>query len=148
MGREFAPLRSRPVARADRGTRRPLTRARCGPVRADARLRSTIPGTKAMKRCLPRVLALAPSLLATSALVAVGSLALADQPQPKPAFAGQTQAPPPKQMSKYRTETITDKLTGPWAIAFLPDGKFLISERRGNLRTVTADGKVSDPIAG
>jgi glucose/arabinose dehydrogenase len=69
-------------------------------------------------------------------------------PQPKPAFAGQTKAPPPKTPSKYRVETITDALTGPWALAFLPDGNYLVSERRGNLRTVSRDGKVSEPIAG
>ena len=101
-----------------------------------------------MQRRIARATALASSQIAISALCAAATLALADQPQPKPAFAGQTQAPPPKQKSKYRTETITDKLTGPWAIAFLPDGKFLISELRGKLRTVTPNGKVSEPIAG
>ncbi len=65
-----------------------------------------------------------------------------------PPFRGQTEAPAPKQASKYRTETITDKLTGPWALAFLPDGNFLVTERRGNLRTVTPKGEVSEPIAG
>ena len=100
-----------------------------------------------MQRPIVRATQLAASLLVVSS-VALAPSALADQPQPKPAFPGQTQAPPPKQTSKYRTETITDKLTGPWAIAFLPDGKFLISERRGNLRTVTPDGKMSEPIAG
>jgi glucose/arabinose dehydrogenase len=45
-------------------------------------------------------------------------------------------------------DVITDALTGPWALAFLPDGNFLVSERRGNLRTVSPDGKVSEPIAG
>src|SRR4051794_16856393 len=95
-----------------------------------------------------RAAALASSLLAATVLAAFATRALADEPQPKPAFAGQTKAPPPKQKSKYRTETITDKLTGPWAIAFLPDGKFLISELRGKLRTVTPDGKISEPIEG
>jgi aldose sugar dehydrogenase len=89
----------------------------------------------------------AATLLASS--VALGQTpATPNPPQPKPAFAGQTKAPPPKTPSKYRVETITDKLTGPWALAFLPDGNFLVSERRGNLRTVSRDGKVSEPIAG
>jgi aldose sugar dehydrogenase len=68
--------------------------------------------------------------------------------EPAPAFAGQTEAPPPARESRYKVSVITDALTGPWALAFLPDGNFLVSERRGNLRTVTPDGKVSEPIAG
>src|SRR5262245_34885746 len=68
--------------------------------------------------------------------------------EPKPAFAGQTDAPAPRVKSKYRTEVITDNLTGPWAVAFLPDGNFLVTERRGVLRTVSPKGVVSEPIAG
>ena len=87
------------------------------------------------------------ALLASS--VALGQTpATPAAPQPKPAFAGQTKAPPPKTPSKYRVETITDALTGPWALAFLPDGSYLVSERRGRLRTVSRDGKVSEPIDG
>ncbi len=43
---------------------------------------------------------------------------------------------------------IASDLNHPWSVAFLPDGRFLVSERSGNLRTVTADGDVSHPIAG
>jgi glucose/arabinose dehydrogenase len=74
--------------------------------------------------------------------------ALAQTPEPEPAFAGQTDAPPPPRESAYEVEVITDQLTGPWAVAFLPDGNFLVSERRGVLRTVTPDGKISEPIEG
>jgi glucose/arabinose dehydrogenase len=84
----------------------------------------------------------------------IGSLALcscaalAQQPEPTPAFAGQTDAPPPARESRYEVEVITDRLTGPWAVAFLPDGNFLVSERRGTLRTVSPDGELSEPIEG
>lgn len=36
----------------------------------------------------------------------------------------------------------------PWALAFLPDGRMLVTERRGAIRLVTQAGKVSEPLAG
>lgn len=74
--------------------------------------------------------------------------ALAQTPEPTPAFPGQTDAPPPATPSRYRVEVVTDALSSPWALAFLPDGRFLVSERMGALRTVTYAGQVSAPIAG
>jgi glucose/arabinose dehydrogenase len=45
--------------------------------------------------------------------------------------------------------TITQGLEHPWALAFLPDRQgMLVTERPGNLRVVTADGKLSEPISG
>jgi glucose/arabinose dehydrogenase len=81
-------------------------------------------------------------------LVVVTGFATAQTPEPVPAFPGQTEAPAPQRESRYKTEVITDQLTAPWALAFLPDGNFLISERRGALRTVSPAGVVSEPIAG
>ncbi|HEY8520718.1 MAG TPA: PQQ-dependent sugar dehydrogenase [Gammaproteobacteria bacterium] len=86
--------------------------------------------------------------LAAFALAAAASAALAQTPEPKPAFSGQTDAPPPERPSRVRVEVITDRLTNPWSIAFLPNGDFLVAERAGTLRTVSPDGKVSEPIAG
>jgi glucose/arabinose dehydrogenase len=45
-------------------------------------------------------------------------------------------------------EILTDGLSHPWAIAFLPDGDALVTERRGALRLLGADGALSEPIAG
>ncbi|HEY8276750.1 MAG TPA: PQQ-dependent sugar dehydrogenase [Methyloceanibacter sp.] len=39
------------------------------------------------------------------------------------------------------------KLDNPWAIAYLPDGRLLITEKPGNLR-ILADGKLSGPVPG
>src|SRR5687768_10908374 len=47
-----------------------------------------------------------------------------------------------------RVTTIASGLEHPWAVALLPDGGFLVSERPGRLRRISADGKVSAPLAG
>ena len=47
-----------------------------------------------------------------------------------------------------RVTTVADGLDHPWAIAFLPDGGMLVTERPGRLRLLNADGNLSDPIAG
>jgi glucose/arabinose dehydrogenase len=45
-------------------------------------------------------------------------------------------------------QTIASGLSHPWAIAFLPDGRLLVTERPGRIRIVGADGKLSPPLAG
>ena len=45
-------------------------------------------------------------------------------------------------------ETLADGLVHPWGIAFLPDGRALVTERPGRLRIVHADGDVSAPVDG
>jgi aldose sugar dehydrogenase len=67
----------------------------------------------------------------------------------KPAFAGQTNAPKPTKLSPpFTVETVTNRLSGPWSIAFLPSGKLLITEANGTMRVVRPDGVVSAPVAG
>lgn len=70
-------------------------------------------------------------------------------PEPTPAFPGQTDAPPPTTPSPdFKVETINDQLAGPWSLAFLPNGYFLLTERPGTMRTVSPDGVLSEPIVG
>lgn len=45
-------------------------------------------------------------------------------------------------------ETVAAGFEHPWAIAFLPDGRMLVTERPGRLRLVDAAGDVGAPIAG
>ena len=48
-----------------------------------------------------------------------------------------------------RVSTLAEGLSHPWALAFLPDGKgILVTERAGNLRIVSAEGKVGAPLGG
>jgi len=66
----------------------------------------------------------------------------------KPLFPEQTRAPYRK-VASYKVTTITDKLHLPWSIAFLPDGKMLVSEKYpAHLRLVGADGTLSEPLTG
>ncbi|UUX95152.1 PQQ-dependent sugar dehydrogenase [Aquabacterium sp. J223] len=51
-----------------------------------------------------------------------------------------------------RTEVLAQGLSQPWALAFLPDGRWLVTEKAGRLRIVRPDGPVSarvgEPVAG
>ncbi|WP_412510865.1 PQQ-dependent sugar dehydrogenase [Variovorax paradoxus] len=51
-------------------------------------------------------------------------------------------------MAQIRPETISTGLENPWGVAFLPGGRFVVTERAGRLRLIAADGKIGAPIAG
>ncbi len=72
------------------------------------------------------------------------------------AFAGvlsaQAQTPAPVRVTSSAgpllLETVASGFENPWSLAFLPDGRMLVTERPGRLRLVAADGKVSQPLGG
>ena len=67
---------------------------------------------------------------------------------PPPAFAEQTSAPPAKSATRFVVETVGRGLVHPWSVDFLPDGRFLVTERAGRLRIIGRDGSVSAPLRG
>jgi glucose/arabinose dehydrogenase len=83
-------------------------------------------------------------------LLALGAApSRAATPEPKPAFAGQTDAPPPAKASPaFATTTLATGLTGAWAMAFLPNGHILITQSGGFMRILRQDGVISTPITG
>ncbi len=81
----------------------------------------------------PQLPSLTAGLAAIAALVAVPATA---QPQTVRSSAG-----------ALTVETVASGLSNPWAIAFLPDGRMLVTERPGRLRILTRDGKLSQPVS-
>lgn len=60
-----------------------------------------------------------------------------------------TRSPTPAPVSgAVRVQIVARGLEHPWALAFLPDGRMLVTERPGRVRTVERDGRVSEPLAG
>jgi aldose sugar dehydrogenase len=53
----------------------------------------------------------------------------------------------PSSAGNLAVDTIARGLDHPWGLAFLPDGRMLVTERPGRLRVVTRDGKLSPPVA-
>lgn len=50
---------------------------------------------------------------------------------------------------KIAVTRVAGELRHPWGMVFLPDGRMLVTERRGKvIRYITADGKKSEPLAG
>lgn len=47
---------------------------------------------------------------------------------------------------RLSVETVAGGLVHPWGLAFLPDGRMLVTERAGRMRIVGRDGKLSPPL--
>ncbi len=70
-------------------------------------------------------------------------------PEFKPAFPGQTRAPIVSSRVRLRVNEVASGFRWPWAVAFLPDKRMLVSEKpTGVLYIVTKQGAKSPPVAG
>jgi len=65
-----------------------------------------------------------------------------------PAFAGQTRAPGVRTEATLVSTVVAAGLEHPWSLALLPDGRWLVTERPGRLRIITADGQKGEPVTG
>jgi len=66
----------------------------------------------------------------------------------QPAFPGQTRACGITSSLPYDVQVVATGLDSPWSVEPLADGRFLVSEKPGRLRIVSATGQVGAPIAG
>ncbi|MDX2060588.1 MAG: PQQ-dependent sugar dehydrogenase [Gemmatimonadales bacterium] len=65
-----------------------------------------------------------------------------------PACAQEPQAQFRTRQGPVTVVTVASGLKNPWGLAFLPDGRMLVTERPGRLRFVSADGRLSEPLGG
>ena len=94
---------------------------------------------------MKRTLALAAVTLMAAACGGAGE---ANAPHQSPAFAGQYRAPLREANVPFEVVTVTTGLDTPWGLAFLPDGRMLVTEVSGRMRIVTPSGELSAPVAG
>lgn len=72
----------------------------------------------------------------------------ANAPEQRPAFANQTRVCGVKTNSAYQVTVVAKGLAQPWAVEPLPNGDFLITEKGGQMRIVSAKGEVGEPLGG
>ncbi|HRQ66697.1 MAG TPA: PQQ-dependent sugar dehydrogenase, partial [Xanthomonadaceae bacterium] len=54
----------------------------------------------------------------------------------------------PSERGDLRVHVVAQGLEHPWSLAFLPEGRMLVTERPGRMRVIAADGTLSEPLDG
>jgi len=85
----------------------------------------------AIQKCLPAALAISLGVAAAT-----------------PASVAHAQQVIQSERTNFRLIQIADRLSNPWGMAFLPDGRILVTERRGRLRMIENGQLLNDPIVG
>ncbi|MXP62654.1 PQQ-dependent sugar dehydrogenase [Roseomonas sp. M0104] len=89
-----------------------------------------------------------PTVVLAAALVAAMPATMPALAQPQ----GGATMPAPRQVQTdagpVQVVAVAAGLEHPWGLAFLPDGRMLVTERPGRLRVVTPQGQVSQPLQG
>jgi glucose/arabinose dehydrogenase len=112
----------------------------CGPAIGQAG-GNQAPGGGAKEQSKPREEATAPR----GAPVETGEKSV---PEFQPAFPEQTRAPAVKTRTPLQVTEIATGFDAAWSLAFMPDGRMLVTEKPGKLRIVTPQGQKSAPVAG
>jgi len=70
-------------------------------------------------------------------------------PENRPAFPRQTRAPALHTQTRFRVTDVASGLDEPWAVAPLPDGRWLVTEKHaGKLQILGADGRKVSAVEG
>lgn len=99
------------------------------------------------RACLRRLA----TLSAWTALAGCGGGGSSDAPAPAappPPASPPPASPPTAPSPPLQVTTVAQGLDSPWGLAFLPDGRMLVTEKPGALRLVTPQGQLSTPLAG
>ena len=81
-------------------------------------------------------------------LLIAAPLVMQCKAQPQRTGPAQASSQPRAMDGNITVETVASGLEHPWALAFLPDGRILVTERPGRLRIVDANGRLSEPLGG
>lgn len=63
-------------------------------------------------------------------------------------FPEQAGATPVETVEVYQAQSIVTGLANPWALEFMPDGSALVTEKSGQIRVVTPEGTLAEPLTG